>query len=119
MEAIHSYNNLLSNADAAGNQIDHLEREVRDLNERIFTGVATIFGRDSDEYEMVGGARKSEIAFGPQDNGEAEPETFDPATDLDHEQQNGTAPAEPSDAPDTGTGPIENEADPSTVVQDV
>jgi len=74
MNAIFTYNNLLANADGEANRIDELEREVRDFNERIFMGVAAIYGRDSTEYEKVGGVRKSEIPYGPR----VRAETFDP-----------------------------------------
>lgn len=54
------YNQLLSEADAALNTIGDLELQARDLAERALTGVATRYGKDSSEYEQVGGTRKSE-----------------------------------------------------------
>jgi len=54
------YNQLLSEADAALNTIGDLELHARDLAERALTGVATRYGKDSSEYEQVGGTRKSE-----------------------------------------------------------
>lgn len=54
------YNQLLSEADAALNNIVELELQARDLAERALTGVATRYGKNSSEYEQVGGTRKSE-----------------------------------------------------------
>lgn len=59
-ENLARYNQLLSEADAALNVINDLELRARDLAERALTGVATRFGKDSSEYEQVGGTRKSE-----------------------------------------------------------
>ena len=33
---------------------------IRDWNERVLTGVATKYGKNSSQYEMAGGKRKSE-----------------------------------------------------------
>jgi len=55
-----SYNTLLSQADRISDELDGLEKELADLNERMLTGVATQFGKDSPEYEAAGGTRKSE-----------------------------------------------------------
>ncbi len=58
--ALDHYNGLLTQADLASDQFDNLENELKDLNERMLTGVATEFGKDSPEYEAAGGVRKSE-----------------------------------------------------------
>lgn len=55
-----AYNTLLSQADRISDELDGLEKELTDLNERMLTGVATQFGKDSPEYEAAGGTRKSE-----------------------------------------------------------
>ncbi|MBI5564616.1 MAG: hypothetical protein HY870_06965 [Chloroflexi bacterium] len=55
-----NYNTLLSQADRISDELDGLEKELIDLNERMLTGVATQFGKDSPEYEAAGGTRKSE-----------------------------------------------------------
>lgn len=34
--------------------------KLKDLNERILTGVATKYGKNSTQYEMAGGKKKSE-----------------------------------------------------------
>jgi len=58
--ALDHYNGLLTQADLESDQFDDLEVELKDLNERMLTGVATEFGKDSPEYEAAGGVRKSE-----------------------------------------------------------
>jgi hypothetical protein len=59
-EKLDTYNTLLSGADRVSDELDGLEEELTDLNERMLTGVATQFGKDSPEYEAAGGTRKSE-----------------------------------------------------------
>jgi hypothetical protein len=58
--ALDHYNGLLTQADLESDQFDDLEKELKDLSERMLTGVATEFGKDSPEYEAAGGVRKSE-----------------------------------------------------------
>ena len=58
--ALDHYNGLLTQADLASDQFDDLEKELKDLSERMLTGVATEYGKDSAEYEAAGGVRKSE-----------------------------------------------------------
>lgn len=57
---LEAYNNLLSQADEALNALNAAEKEMRSLSERMLAGAAARFGKDSDEYEMAGGVRKSE-----------------------------------------------------------
>jgi hypothetical protein len=59
-QKVNAYNELLSLVDQAANAIKVAEQEARDYSERILLGVATKYGKDSDEYEMAGGVRKSE-----------------------------------------------------------
>jgi hypothetical protein len=54
------YNTLLSQVDRVSGELEGLEKELTDLNERMLMGVATQFGKDSPEYEAAGGTRKSE-----------------------------------------------------------
>ncbi len=56
-----AYNALLSQADEALNRLRAGEVDLRSLSERMLAGVAARFGKDSNEYEMAGGVRKSEI----------------------------------------------------------
>lgn len=60
--ALEDYNSLLSLVDQKSNVFDTLEKHLRDLHERILLAVAAKYGKDSDEYEMAGGKRKSERA---------------------------------------------------------
>ena len=55
-----AYNMVLSEVDAANNALIEAEKSLADLSERMLAGVATKYGKDSDEYEKAGGVRKSE-----------------------------------------------------------
>ena len=55
-----AYNALLSQVDQAYNDLQTTEKAIRDLSERMLIGVASKYGKDSNEYEMAGGVRKSE-----------------------------------------------------------
>ena len=55
-----AYNELLAQADDARTLHDSAENEVRDYSERMLAGVASRFGRDSNEYQKAGGRRKSD-----------------------------------------------------------
>lgn len=57
---INAYNSILSAADRAANIVKELEAEVNTLSEQMLLGVAFQYGKDSHEYEMAGGTRKSE-----------------------------------------------------------
>ncbi|MEL6381202.1 MAG: hypothetical protein AAFQ89_01765 [Cyanobacteria bacterium J06626_18] len=59
-QKLNAYNELLSLADQAANAIKMAELDTRDYSERILLGVAMKYGKNSDEYEMAGGVRKSE-----------------------------------------------------------
>jgi hypothetical protein len=54
------YNGLLAAIDEAQNELGAMERALRDKNARILSAVEARFGADSNEYEMVGGTRRSE-----------------------------------------------------------
>jgi hypothetical protein len=55
-----AYNEALSSADAAKNDLETAEKNLRDMSERMMNAVAAVYGKDSSEYEMAGGVRKSE-----------------------------------------------------------
>lgn len=55
-----AYNTALSTIDNLYNECVAQIAVLKDWNERILMGVATKFGRNSSEYEMAGGKRKSE-----------------------------------------------------------
>ena len=54
------YNTALSTIDRLYSQLQEAERTVNDLSEQILLAVAVKYGKDSHEYEMAGGVRKSE-----------------------------------------------------------
>jgi hypothetical protein len=54
------YNQTLSDTDRAGSTVKDDEKHLRDLSERMLIAVAAKYGKDSYEYEMAGGTRKSE-----------------------------------------------------------
>ena len=58
--ALVNYNKLLSDADEAYNDFQTLEKTLADTSDRMLTGVATHYGKNSNEYEKAGGTRKSE-----------------------------------------------------------
>jgi hypothetical protein len=57
---IDDYNTHLSQVDEKKNLIASSEQTLRDLSERMLSGVASKFGKNSDEYEKAGGVKKSE-----------------------------------------------------------
>lgn len=58
--ALDAYNKALAAADAAANALQNAEEQLGDLSERMLVGVAAKYGKDSYEYEMAGGTRKSD-----------------------------------------------------------
>ena len=57
---IDDYNTWLSQVDEKKNQIAASELKLKDLSERLLAGIASKFGKNSDEYEKAGGKRRSE-----------------------------------------------------------
>jgi hypothetical protein len=64
-QKLSAYNTALIEADHCGNEFKTVEKELRLMSNRVLTGVATQFGTDSDEYELVGGTRQSERKHPP------------------------------------------------------
>ena len=64
-----TYNGLLAQADAAGNDLNTEEKELRDMSSQMLSAVKVKYGRDSNEYEMAGGKRLSEINHHPRKGG--------------------------------------------------
>ena len=54
------YNTALSTIDDLYNECIAQIDVVRDWNDRVLTGVATKYGKNSSQYEMAGGVKKSE-----------------------------------------------------------
>jgi len=59
-QKVTTYNEQVSLLDQASNGITVAEKVARDYSELVLLAVATKYGKDSDEYEMAGGTRKSE-----------------------------------------------------------
>jgi hypothetical protein len=57
---IESYNTALAVIDSSQTEIASLEKELGDVAEKMLIGVAFRYGKDSREYEMAGGVRKSD-----------------------------------------------------------
>jgi hypothetical protein len=54
------YNALLSTVDSLYSELLADERALGEMSEHMLSGVKVKFGRDSYEYEMAGGVRRSE-----------------------------------------------------------
>ena len=57
---IGDYNTLLATLDGKLNAIQKQEKAMSTLSSRALTRIAADFGKESDEYEKVGGTRPSE-----------------------------------------------------------
>ncbi|MEH2260504.1 hypothetical protein [Nostoc sp.] len=57
---IDAYNTTLAVIDSYTNEMKELEKSLSDLTEKMLLGVAFKYGKDSHEYEMAGGIRKSD-----------------------------------------------------------
>jgi HAMP domain-containing protein len=55
-----AYNTALSIIDSSRTEIALLEKAMGELSDQLLIGVAFRYGKDSGEYEMAGGVRKSE-----------------------------------------------------------
>jgi len=58
---LQEYNTLLSDTDEKQFQIEQLEKKMDTFCVGILASAAVKYGKDSIEYEMVGGKRKSDI----------------------------------------------------------
>ncbi len=57
---ISAYNVMMSQLDVMTNDLKAQEQALGEYSNRMLSGVATRFGKDSNEYEAAGGVRKSE-----------------------------------------------------------
>ena len=55
-----AYNQKLSEADTLANELDDLDKALKTFSSRVLSKAAGKYGRDSSEYEAVGGVRTSE-----------------------------------------------------------
>jgi len=59
-DKLSTYNTVLSTVDKIYNDMLTAEQKLGDYSEHMLLGVATKFGKNSDEYEMAGGVKKSD-----------------------------------------------------------
>ncbi|WP_293044688.1 hypothetical protein [Moorena sp. SIO1F2] len=59
-EKLENYNTMLSTIDGAYNNLLEAEEVLTDISEKMLLAVAVKYGKNSFEYEMAGGVRKSE-----------------------------------------------------------
>jgi len=57
---IDNYNIALAVIDSSKTEMKELEKKLGELSEKMLIGVSFKYGKDSVEYEMAGGVRKSE-----------------------------------------------------------
>jgi hypothetical protein len=57
---INQYNSLLSQADELLNEINAAIKEMNEMSAKALIGGKFKFGKDSSQYEMMGGTRASE-----------------------------------------------------------
>jgi len=55
-----AYNKILSTVDGTYNSVLEVERKLGDFSDHMLSGFGVRYGKDSFEYEMAGGVRKSE-----------------------------------------------------------
>jgi hypothetical protein len=59
-EKLTAYNRTLSMVDGAYNEMLAAERKLMDVSDHMLSGFGVRYGKDSFEYEMAGGRRKSD-----------------------------------------------------------
>lgn len=57
---IEAHNTALSTIDSSKVEIEELEKTLGTFSEKMLMGIGFKYGKDSREYEMAGGVRKSE-----------------------------------------------------------
>lgn len=60
--ALDDYNGALATADAKQNVFVEAEAALRGFNSKVLPAVGLVYGKDSSEYEAVGGKRESDRA---------------------------------------------------------
>ena len=71
-DRIVSYNAALSTADKESNAIDDDLKVLREFNRRMLAAIGAVYGYNSNEYEMVGGTRASDIKRNHRSGSEAD-----------------------------------------------
>jgi len=59
-QKLEDYNEALSVVDEKANVLVDSEKTLQDFSERVLAGTAAKFGKNSNEYEKVGGVRKAD-----------------------------------------------------------
>ena len=59
-QKLEDYNQALSMVDEKANLLADSEKALQDFSERVLAGVAAKYGKNSNEYEKVGGVRKAD-----------------------------------------------------------
>ena len=102
------YHQNLADGEGALGRIKLQEPVVADLSERILTGVATKFGKDSAEYGQAGGKRKSERARRGQGLKVRKAARAAAQASSTNAQPNGTPPTQPVRSNGTPSGQSTN-----------
>jgi hypothetical protein len=58
LSALDSHNTLISNLDESRKTVTELEKALSTLSERMLSGVATKYGKDSVQYSKAGGSNR-------------------------------------------------------------
>ena len=58
-DKLNDYNTHLSLVDEKRNSVAESEAALKDLSERMLSGVASMYGKNSEAYEKAGGTKKS------------------------------------------------------------
>jgi hypothetical protein len=82
-DMVTNYNQELSSLDALANTLDEKAQELSFLNRRMLAAVGSAFGFDSNEYEMAGGTRRSDVDRSNSDSTEISGNPVDPNLDAD------------------------------------
>lgn len=67
-DKVDDYNEKLSKLDEKANILDDKAEELAYFNRRILSVIGSVYGFDSNEYEMAGGTRRSEIDRSPRNS---------------------------------------------------
>jgi hypothetical protein len=59
-QKLDGHNEALSLVDERANILADSEKKLQDLNERVLAGVAAKYGKNSNQYEKIGGVRKDD-----------------------------------------------------------
>ena len=68
-DSISEYNTLIATLDERSNLIEESVKRLRDMTRRTLAGAEFKYGTDSNEYEMIGGTRKSDRKRPARKNG--------------------------------------------------